>query len=572
MRKGRCNFENFIRKASAFFVAVGLAVSVTGCGDAVMDYMKKNNLANSQDYWEKQHEAEETAAQETETSDDASDAAGSSSGNSAGSVGSSGWGSGSKENDSEKDASNTASSESSASESGESDDSDALSSKAETGTSDINESDKGASDKESADETGSDTEAEDSASASTTIDVDKVNKAIDNLITQIEQETGRTNRRKDVEAEDAGNGSDATTYFSDTYQNAQRNTLGLTEVDIPALKASQQGKYAYEHLTEEGKTLYVELLTIIQHRAQDIVVSTLDEEILDVVCTFVLTDHPEIFYMDGYTYTRYTLGGELKKISFTGNYIYSAEEIEARQARIDQYASTCLAGAPMDGDDYAKVKYVYDYLISNTEYDSSAPDNQNICSVFLNGRSVCQGYAKATQYLLNKLGIPTTLVTGKVNGVGHAWNLVFADGEYTYVDTTWGDSSYQKVESGANSQKMPLINYTYLCCTTQDISKTHTISETLPMPACTSMRNNYYVREGEYFTEIDMGAVGALFERRYADGSNNVTIKCSTQEIYSGIINKLINEQQVFGFMDGSNNTVSYTTFDEQYILIIWLY
>jgi hypothetical protein len=170
------------------------------------------------------------------------------------------------------------------------------------------------------------------------------------------------------------------------------------------------------------------------------------------------------------------------------------------------------------------------------------------------------------------MGIPTTLVTGKVNGVGHAWNLVFADGEYTYVDTTWGDSSYQKFESAASSQKMPLINYTYLCCTTQDISKTHTISETLPMPVCTSMRNNYYVREGEYFTEIDMGAVGALFERRYADGSNNVTIKCSTQEIYSGIINKLINEQQVFGFMDGSNNTVSYTTFDEQYILIIWLY
>jgi len=92
------------------------------------------------------------------------------------------------------------------------------------------------------------------------------------------------------------------------------------------------------------------------------------------------------------------------------------------------------------------------------------------------------------------------------------------------------------------------------------------------MPECTSMRNNYYVREGEYFTETDMNAVSNLFSRRYADGSNNVTIKCSTKAVYDDLINRLINDQQVFSYMDGSNNTVSYTTFDEQYILIIWLY
>ncbi len=529
MRKGRCVFDNLIRNASALFAALAVATTLSGCGDVINDYMRDNNIFDPE--W---NQAEKSSDVNDETTD--------------------------------TQTSEEASSQESV------DDSDEMSSGWNSGKTSDPATDELTSDDADLQSSEEDDESAAESGESATYDIDSVNQKIDDLISQIEQETGRTGRGTDVEAEEADKGTDATTYFSDTFQRNQREELGLTDADIIDLKATQQGNYAYEHLTEDGKTLYVELLTIIRNRAQDVVVSTLDEETLDVVCNFVQADHPEIFYMDGYTYTRYTIGGELKKLSFTGNYIYSAEEIQERQAKIDSYTINCLAGAPTEGDDYSKVKYVYDYLITNTDYDSTAPDNQNICSVFLYGKSVCQGYAKATQFLLQQLGIPATLVTGKVNGVGHAWNLVYADGEYTYVDTTWGDSSYQKQETGESSQKLPLINYTYLCCTTQDISKTHTIAETLPMPACTSMKNNYYVREGEYFTEADMDAVGELFSRRYNDGSNNVTIKCSTQSVYQEFIDKLINNQQVFGYMDGSNNTVSYTTFDEQYILIIWLY
>lgn len=137
-----------------------------------------------------------------------------------------------------------------------------------------------------------------------------------------------------------------------------------------------------------------------------------------------------------------------------------------------------------------------------TDYDLNAPDNQNICSVFLEGASVCQGYAKATQYLLNHLGVMCTLVQGTVDtGEAHAWNMVRVDGDYYYVDTTWGDASY-RMEDGSEQEGLSEINYDYLCVTTEDILRTHRIEGVVAMPECTAMEANYYVREGNYLRNI----------------------------------------------------------------------
>ena len=72
------------------------------------------------------------------------------------------------------------------------------------------------------------------------------------------------------------------------------------------------------------------------------------------------------------------------------------------QAQIDETVSQILAGIDAQAPDYDKAKYVFDYLASNVAYSTGAPDNQNIISVFVNGETVCQGYAAATQYLLEK--------------------------------------------------------------------------------------------------------------------------------------------------------------------------
>ena len=89
--------------------------------------------------------------------------------------------------------------------------------------------------------------------------------------------------------------------------------------------------------------------------------SSCDKEVISHAFQCVLNDHPEIFYVDGYTYTEYTLGDILKKITFTGTYRYNQEEVAEKQRQIDSYVNQCLSGMPAGADDYSKVRYIYEY-------------------------------------------------------------------------------------------------------------------------------------------------------------------------------------------------------------------
>ena len=362
---------------------------------------------------------------------------------------------------------------------------------------------------------------------------------------------------------------------SDLYR--QENLGARQKESEPAeqvIRREQENGYAYSKLSEGKKQLYLEIRDALVQFEENVKLSSYDKDEISHVFQCVLNDHPEIFYVDGYTYTEYTLGDILKKITFTGTYRFSREEIAEKQKQIDSYVNQCLLDMPENPDDYTKVKYIYEYLIHHTEYDALAEDNQNICSVFIEGRSVCQGYAKATQYLLNEAGIFATLVLGRViGGEGHAWNLVQIDGSYYYVDTTWGDASYQAVggASGYPVEKIPTINYDYLCVSTEQMNLTHTLDNVVDLPVCDSMRDNYYVREGLYFTEWNEEQIERIFREEYEKGSAYVTLKCADYEVYKQMQDALIMNQGIFQYLDCPDGVVSYSDDEKQYSMSFWL-
>lgn len=360
-------------------------------------------------------------------------------------------------------------------------------------------------------------------------------------------------------------------------QEAEETTAESDNTESCSLLEEGGSRFAYESLDAQEQIWYGEIEQALGEMTDTVKLSTepigqgLDEQDIDRIFQCVLIDHPEIFYATGYTYTKYSRGDRTVGIDFAGTYSLPREEAVNKAEEIRGRASEWLSDIPSDASEYDKVKAVYEKIIFSTDYDLNASDNQNIASVFLGNSSVCQGYAKATQYLLNHLGVMCTLVQGTVDtGEAHAWNLVRVDGDYYYVDTTWGDASY-RMEDGSGQEELPEINYDYLCVTTQELLRTHCIESVVAMPECTATQANYYVREGVYFTSYDAEQMQSIFDRAWESGRTEITLKCADEECYREICRVLIDEQEIFSYMPENSSTIAYAQNGKQLSLTFWV-
>ena len=360
-------------------------------------------------------------------------------------------------------------------------------------------------------------------------------------------------------------------------QEAEKTTAESDNTESCSFLDEGGSRFAYESLDAQEQIWYGEIEQALGEMTDTVKLSTepigqgLDEQDIDRIFQCVLIDHPEIFYTTGYTYTKYSRGDRTVGIDFAGTYSLPREEAVNKAEEIRGRASEWLSDIPSDASEYDKVKAVYEKIIFSTDYDLNASDNQNIASVFLGNSSVCQGYAKATQYLLNRLGVMCTLVQGTVDtGEAHAWNLVRVDGDYYYVDTTWGDASY-RMEDGSGQEELPEINYDYLCVTTQELLRTHRIESVVAMPECTATQANYYVREGVYFTSYDAEQMQSIFDRAWESGRTEITLKCADEECYREICRVLIDEQEIFSYMPENSSTIAYAQNGKQLSLTFWV-
>lgn len=296
--------------------------------------------------------------------------------------------------------------------------------------------------------------------------------------------------------------------------NRVNNTKATTDTKISgstvgtqvSTKNGYQNKYLYSQLGENGKIIYEKLYEnkenlktgtytiqfgnafydiLSQENGSD----KLQEEYQTAIEAFTY-DNPDVFYID---VTKMYINIEtIQKIFSTkyNVYINSAKDPTylldgfTSKEQIDQCESQVIAvknqilNQIAGKNDIEKMRYIHDYLVDTIEYDQTFGEKNiyNIYGALVSKTCVCEGYAKASQYLLNEAGLENIIITGTAtNSDGktenHAWNYVNIDEKWYAIDTTWDDPIIVGGGKLTNT-----IRYRYFLKGSSTMNKNHFIS------------------------------------------------------------------------------------------------
>lgn len=296
--------------------------------------------------------------------------------------------------------------------------------------------------------------------------------------------------------------------------NRVNNTKATTDTKISgstvgtqvSTKNGYQNKYLYSQLGENGKIIYEKLYenkenlktgtytiqfgnTFYDILSQENGSDKLQEEYQTAIEAFTY-DNPDVFYID---VTKMYINIEtIQKIFSTkyNVYINSAKDPTylldgfTSKEQIDQSESQVIAvknqilNQIAGKNDIEKMKYIHDYLVDTIEYDQTFAEKNiyNIYGALVSKTCVCEGYAKALQYLLNEAELENIIITGTAtNSDGktenHAWNYVNINEKWYAIDTTWDDPIIVGGGKLTNT-----IRYRYFLKGSSTMNKNHFIS------------------------------------------------------------------------------------------------
>ena len=303
-----------------------------------------------------------------------------------------------------------------------------------------------------------------------------------------------------IENQESDNRINNTKATTDTKING--STVGTQVLN----KNEYQNKYLYSQLGENGKIIYEKLYenkenlktgtytiqfgnTFYDILSQENGSDKLQEEYQTAIEAFTY-DNPDVFYID---VTKMYINIEtIQKIFSTkyNVYINSAKDPTylldgfASKEQIDQCESQVIAvknqilNQIAGKNDIEKMRYIHDYLVDTIEYDQTFGEKNiyNIYGALVSKTCVCEGYAKASQYLLNEAGLENIIITGTAtNSDGktenHAWNYVNIDEKWYAIDTTWDDPIIVGGGKLTNT-----IRYRYFLKGSSTMNKNHFIS------------------------------------------------------------------------------------------------
>ena len=179
----------------------------------------------------------------------------------------------------------------------------------------------------------------------------------------------------------------------------------------------------------------------------------------------LMSDHPELFWIaqgrvryECKYYLLPSFGGKYKILlslaDASGNDSFT--QYKEEMADLEAAADALLDQVDFSRTDAEISLRLHDLLIDNAWYNISAGTDDYAHTAYgalvedslgNPGGALCDGYALAYEYLLQRAGLTCTMVCGYAGASEedtekHAWNLVQLDGDWYEVDPTWDDLDF----------------------------------------------------------------------------------------------------------------------------------
>lgn len=231
----------------------------------------------------------------------------------------------------------------------------------------------------------------------------------------------------------------------------------------------------FDMLSIEGQILYKQVYANIKEIKKSFVPTiNIPYKEVQQVMEAVYNDHPELFWVNTiYTY-KYIENDIVVQITL--DYNETVQHLEEAKKQFEDVSNRIIQNAKLLKSDIEKEKYVHDEILKIAEYELDSEMNQSAYSALITGKTVCAGYARAFQYIMIELGIPTYYVSG-YSLQNHAWNIIVLDNEYYNVDLTWDKSND---------------DYQFFNLTDGDIKTTHTRNNlSINLPKCNGKKYKY---------------------------------------------------------------------------------
>ena len=290
-------------------------------------------------------------------------------------------------------------------------------------------------------------------------------------------------------------------------------SVSLAETSFsPVSPSDYYGRKQLETMSNSGSLLYAydQMAEGIENHASEITVNNLfhsvtKDEWLVVLYTY-LYDYPQHFWMDSSYRYKYKNGsnGEMIIVQILPNYVFSESELATAKEAFQAEANKILSTLSPSMSEYELELSIHNQLCDRVIYQDAEHAHSAYGGLVTN-IAVCEGYGKAFQYLLNQVGIESTLATGVGQPAGsttpenHAWNFVKINGNYYFTDVTWDD------------QDEPY--YAYFNITTAMLNEDHALANyPYSFPECTALTDNYFTINNAFASSFNLEQVVSLLQ------------------------------------------------------------